>query len=88
MKREQRAPWVALTERYILCNFCRYADWQEDGFCCTHPVEAVADRRDINGMEPGDDCWGFRPESGDTVAAASIRLVGWQAEDAAREGEL
>lgn len=78
MNKEQRGPWVALTERYILCNFCRHSDPEDNG--CWHPLEIVQDMS--SNMEPTDDCWGFRSGPGDTVEAAAIRLQEWQAEDA------
>lgn len=86
MNKEQRKPWLALTEGtmgYIMCSLCRYVDWynwpsmetdtSDWEMRCKHPLDAVADRFETNGIGPGDDCWGFRPRKGETVAAVIAR---------------
>jgi hypothetical protein len=77
MKREARAPWVALTKSgYVLCCHCRYGDAAEDYMECRHTLDVVADGPG-DCMEPLNDCWGFRPETGDTVEAAAERVRRW-----------
>lgn len=58
---EQRMTYLVLTDEVFtcLCSFCNY---YQGTYCdsaeCTHPL---IDRLNDDGMEPGTDCWGFRP---------------------------
>lgn len=71
MNKLQRGPWVALTESgYILCSHCRSSECHEDYCECHHPLEAVNNPLNGLNMEPGDDCFGFRPEKGLTLEEA------------------
>ena len=65
MKREQREVYITLSDEinFTLCSFCKY----EAGGCgvseCKHPLAyRFEDSWGYYGMEPGDDCWGFRPK--------------------------
>lgn len=66
MKKEKRSVYLELANEIdcCICNFCKYADWTSEGCCegyheCAHPIECVIDQTE--GIEPGDDCWGFQP---------------------------
>ena len=66
MKAQERQMYVVLTNEAgtIICALCKYA---EGGGCgvmpeCKHPLEVVRDIGDCaDGIEPEQDCWGFRP---------------------------
>lgn len=74
MNKEKRQPYHELINMmpcgYGLCNFCKFADWEDiGGSCCeadlncTHPVIM---KEKYGFPEPcdvwaGDDCWCFRP---------------------------
>ncbi len=78
MKRAERQPWLDIGG-YILCCWCRYAvgAGQEDdaeGYC-EHPLDVARAILYDNGMEPGVDCWGFRPGKGDTAGLARGRVM-------------
>ena len=66
MRKEQRKPWIEAERCKWLCAACRYIEWIEDNYDCTHPLDVVADASCF--MEPHDDCWGFRPQRGLTIA--------------------
>lgn len=82
MNKEQRAPYLALTEvwtargTFPMCAFCRYAGWS--GRCadaeldCQHPLEVIAERC-YEVWESGD-CWGFRPKVAPDVAADIVGI--------------
>ena len=71
MKAAARQAWIAVDQNSILCNWCRYADWIEDEAMCVHPlIDAIERSQASTGMEPGDSCWGFRPQKGLTLEAA------------------
>ena len=64
MKKAQRIPWIERSMRASqpICEWCRTCNpsvWEEDcaEWGCTHPLRDKLDSM----MEPGDDCWGFRP---------------------------
>jgi hypothetical protein len=60
-----------------LCSFCKYNRCEGspcEGFgegCCTHPL----DHRFSEYVEPGDDCWGFRPEYSVSICADIVGAV-------------
>lgn len=87
MNKLQRVPWVALTATgYILCAFCRYAVWAGDeGYNCRHPLgESIFYSQASSGLEPLDDCWGFRPQKGLTLEGAREWIAANRGE---RDGE-
>lgn len=68
MNSQQREIYVVLTKEIdtILCSACRYSS---GGDCCTEPdcdhklkdhIKFPFQKRD-GFIEPGQDCWGFRP---------------------------
>lgn len=71
MKREQRKLWMDANGDW-LCSACRYSKCDGEYGCetyewsCTHPLDTVVDIFN-NGMEPGVDCWGFRPWKGEQL---------------------
>ena len=70
MKKEQRLVYRELTETMgaSLCNACKYSKWISDGCCegdheCQHPVERLSfENLNEKMLEPGGDCYGFRPD--------------------------
>lgn len=72
MKKTQRAPWLAaLGDNNVLCQVCRHRDWYLDDMVCMHPLDAVGDSWWNYGIEPGNDCWGFRPGKGTTLESTA-----------------
>lgn len=80
MKREMRKSWMDAHEGW-LCGVCRYSEsvgWPDgppwDGqepsweWYCGHPLDVVIDAFDA-GIEPGMDCWGFRPKKGERLVS-------------------
>lgn len=73
MKRKKRLVYLELanTVDNCICTWCNYAAWEAEGCCegysiCEHPLEIVTDTMEC--IEPGSDCWGFRPDlSLDTI---------------------
>lgn len=69
MKKEQRQAYIELMSDIdtSICSVCRFHDWHCESLCsegfgdgCVHPLEAVREEL-YQGMDPGADCWGFRP---------------------------
>jgi hypothetical protein len=85
MKAEQRIVYVALSDQvnYQVCAFCKFSAMVVCGESeCTH---GLADRYGFPGaddyLEPGDDCWGFRPTHKPEVAADIVGIIlvnGWE----------
>ncbi|KKL17094.1 hypothetical protein LCGC14_2489010 [marine sediment metagenome] len=75
MKGSQREVWRAITEEVsTLCSFCKYAKWfgscDSAGVECKHPLEdSFGYPYDEHGLEPGSDCWAFRPKFELSIAA-------------------
>lgn len=69
MKKEDRTAYISLSEAInaVLCTFCTYADYQWEGCCegwaeCKHPIETLSYQGiHEEGLEPGCDCYAFRP---------------------------
>jgi len=92
MKKEQREVYLSLTKvspGWQLCSFCKYG-WGCGSFCsgegeieCHHPLTdyygfSGCDRE----LEPGEDCWGFRPNYPVEEIADIVGIMlseGWQA---------
>ena len=85
MKKEQRAPYVALCEIPFageiltpLCAFCKYGGWGggcEDGYYqCGHPLfdKSYHFEDMAEGAAEGEDCWGFRPSVSFEVAHGMV----------------
>ena len=67
MKKQEREVYVELTNAggHIICSLCKFAkSYGCDNMPgCEHPLQSVRDIGDTYyGIEPGQDCWGFRPE--------------------------
>lgn len=67
MKATQRVVYLELSNgvNATLCTFCKHAAWS--GYCadgkeceCEHPLEDKLPAADWE-VEPGQDCWGYRP---------------------------
>ena len=66
MKKDKRTIYAELSSEAntCLCSFCKHAQWV--GECsesypeCGHPIWEVPGKEEM--LEPGQDCWGFRPE--------------------------
>lgn len=90
MKKEKREIYRILTAEIdgILCDFCHYCECIGgespcdcgEGYCI-HPLKDYFDTRYYSGgPEPGDDCWGFRPNHPVSFVADVIGVVlsnGW-----------
>lgn len=82
MKKAQREAWVAITgANYVavLCAFCKYGlyegDCKDGYYVCEHPLDVVYEMLHAPyGIEPGDDCWGFRPTIKLDVAADIVGM--------------
>ncbi len=69
MKKEARLVYLELSSEIkgTLCTFCHYSSWQGDGCSegyneCHHPIEALSwENTNEDTLEPGSDCYGFRP---------------------------
>ena len=68
MKKQQREVYLELSKEVdaVLCSFCKYSRWDggcEEASCdCQHPLEDYFSHSyGYYGLEPGCDCWGFRP---------------------------
>jgi hypothetical protein len=102
MKKEQRQPYIDLIHMfyngYGLCNFCKFADWIDNGgscceadLDCTHPVI----KKENYGLpEPievwqGADCWCFLPKESlqQIGVAVSITYDGYNAHKSKSKGE-
>ncbi len=68
MNKSQRRIYVELASEIdsVLCSFCKFSACASgDSPCdcgdpwCDHPLNDVLDNG--HGIEPGEDCWGFRP---------------------------
>jgi len=73
LKKEQREVYIALTDAIdcALCTFCKYYRGSYCDSCsCEHPLsEFVSFPHFDDCVEPGEDCWAFRPsESVDYIA--------------------
>lgn len=75
MKKEARLVYKELSEeiRASLCTFCKHSEWESDGCCegysiCQHPLEYRFPFFEEM-LEPGSDCWGFRPNVTVSLAA-------------------
>ena len=85
MKKEQRLVFLELTSEVdtLLCSFCKYS--RGSGCCspeCGHPLVDIAGRFPGNdyGLEPGDDCWGFRNVVNVSDCADAVGIIltnGW-----------
>jgi len=83
MNKEERLVYIALTEEMkgSLCTFCKYGDWYADGCCeghneCQHPIEALSsENRNAEELEPGDDCYGFRPNISVSLATDLVGAI-------------
>ena len=67
MKGLKREVFKNLSEEIggILCCFCKYAEWEggcgESYAVCVHPLSGRYGCFKEKDLEPGDDCWGYRP---------------------------
>lgn len=93
MKRDQRLLLIGDGTGW-LCGSCRYSEWNTWGTWesgpeweqdCTHPLEAVVNNHAAGNVEPGRDCWGFRPRK--SVAAPKQPATGNRAEGALKREE-
>lgn len=83
MKAEARVVFVALSEAMngTLCAFCKYSEFTADGCCeayneCQHPIEALSwENVHEDSLEPGSDCYGFRPGISVTLAADLVGAI-------------
>ena len=74
MNKEQRREWIDIG--WVLCSWCRYAEWTLDKEECRHPLEGIRDSVCLHlGMDVGVDCWGFIPIEGLTLDEA--RVAAW-----------
>jgi len=78
--RDQRLTYLALTNEgdMLLCDVCRFAEARGsicEGNCytvCKHKLADYLEPRGYFGMEPGQDCWAFRPSKSIEVVAPEI----------------
>ncbi len=91
MKKEQREVYVALASEvdYNLCSFCKYSKC-ESGYSpcdvgepyCVHSLEERFEHSyGSYGIEPGGDCWGFRPSHSVDFCADIVGVIlqkGWE----------
>lgn len=83
MKAEARVVFVALSGVMdaTLCLFCKYGSWNAEGCCegyseCQHPIEALSwENVHEETLEPGGDCYGFRPHLSVTLAADLVGAI-------------
>lgn len=67
MKKNQREIYLVLSMEVetTLCTFCKFfkSEWCGDGSCNHTLVDKLEATYGLyKGQEPGDDCWGFRPD--------------------------
>lgn len=83
MKKEQRLVYLELTDIMgaSLCTVCKYSRWiNEDcygGYSeCQHPIEGLSwEHIHEEMLEPGGDCYGFRPNMKVRLAADLVGAV-------------
>lgn len=88
MNREHRQPYrdvLALLQGATLCTFCRFGQgvgWgdspcQGGGWTeCQHPIASVAwELIHEDMLEPGADCWGYRPKFPMAVIADIVGMI-------------
>lgn len=87
MKKAQREIYIILADEvcFCLCSFCKFAKAIGCGETeCGHPLNnrvGFDDRGWGYGIEPGDDCWGFRPSHDVSTVADIVGIIlvnGWQ----------
>lgn len=89
MKKSHREIYIILTKEVdnILCAFCKYSECQigiSPCDCgesyCVHPLKDHLPHDDNYGLEPGNDCWGFRPVFSVELCADIVGILlqkGW-----------
>lgn len=83
MKGAEREIYRVLTNEvdWQLCAFCKFAesDGCDAGPECKHPLWKISEREWE--LEPGEDCWGFRPQHSVSFITDIVGIVlerGWQ----------
>lgn len=81
MKKEQRLIYLTLTKEIHcpLCIVCKNGESESDGCCsgysyCVHPIENLCSQRE-DGLEPGEDCWGFYPDMSVDILADLVSSI-------------
>ncbi len=93
MKKIQREIYIILAGEvdFCLCAFCKYSK-VESGYSpcdcgepyCVHPLRDSLQEQwgsYVYGIEPGGDCWGFRPSHPVAFCADIVGIIlekGWQ----------
>lgn len=86
MKKADREIYRVLTSEIdsLICDFCKYSvcmGGESPCDCgdsyCEHPLKdrLPGDTGLYGGMEPGDDCWGFRPSFEVSFCADIVGIV-------------
>lgn len=92
MKKIDRTIYNVLANQVVfcLCAFCKFSKCESDGYSpcdcgepyCIHPLGAIFGHSYSSyGIEPGDDCWGFRPAHLVEFCADIVGILlqkGWQ----------
>ncbi len=83
--REKRLAYKAILNEAncMLCSFCKFASFGGGSVCygesymeCEHKlVDRLETEHGTYGMEPGDDCWAFRPYEKIDVVADIVGLM-------------
>ena len=87
MQKKDRQPYIELTSQvdWQLCSFCKFNQCMSygDSPCdcgepdCCHPLGYRLE----HDSEPGEDCWGFRPDHDISFCADIVGIIlskGWQ----------
>jgi hypothetical protein len=82
MKGKDREVYLELVDAvgYDLCSFCKSAYFVSccDGSECHHPLDNIPGHD--HALDPGEDCWGFRPSHSVSVCADIVGIIlekGW-----------
>lgn len=80
-KKTNREAYIALSEEvnFLICSFCKYGEFNcGSGNSCNH---SLANRTGFpEDLEPGSDCWGFRPSLSVELTADIVGIMlqkGW-----------
>ena len=97
MRKQEREIYNILANEveFVLCSFCKYAECIACGEPeCKHPLEhRFSFAWPYYGMEPGQDCWGFRSAHDITTIADIVGIIldnGWEVAGwhESKEGQL
>ena len=80
MNKQQRSVYVTLAKEIdtCLCTWCKFNSGGCEEQECDHPLSErleSAYHREYYGIEPGADCWGFRPWASVPLAADITGIV-------------